>query len=80
MHEDIRVKGNPTVELVNRDDPNGESLFIQLDHLMKIIKDGWHLRNLPINKRDREFISRGKFPPVHVEKNFAVDLTRNEDD
>ncbi len=80
MHKNLVVKGNPLIEIVNKHDEDGGSVFIRFDHLVKIIKNDWHLRNLPINKRDREFLARGEFPPVHNECKFAVDLNRNEDD
>jgi hypothetical protein len=80
MHEDLIVRGNPLLEIVNKFDEDGGSVFIRYDKLVKIIEDESKLRSLPIKKRDREFLSRGVFPPEPNTRKFAVDLTRNEDD
>ncbi len=80
MHKDLVAKGNPLMEIVNKHNEDGDSVFIRFDDLMKIISNDWYLRNLPINKRDREFLARGAFPPLHNECKFVVDLDRNEDD
>ena len=46
MHKDLVAKGNPLMEIVNKHNEDGDSVFIRFDDLMKIISNDFRQKSL----------------------------------